>query len=416
MKRSARLALTAAAAANLGVTFLVQAYALHVIGLGESTDAFFAAQAIPVVVTAILASAVNNAVLPVLSGTSAEEAAALTWRLLGIALLGTIAVYLAYLPVRHALTALLFSGLGAEARRLVATLSLLSLAAAAFQIATSLVAAWAASQEQYVRVELVQAVTGLVAAVAIVPAAHRWSVAGVAGIFAVRAFFGFCILLLSMPRVGRNPTPGALRAIGRRIWPLVSAGAIYKTGPLINRSLASQTMPGDLTIVGYAEQLCSAILGIAERVATRPLLAAVSRLRNGSRDVSPYGAYEAHTRQLRRPAIAWVAASSAGGLLLFGATDIAGWLTVDQRRIGLLFLFMMQAVPAGLAGQFAAAYLYGLGRTIDVSRWATLSFAISCIARLGGLVFFGVWGLVAGIVLYQALNWLFLANKARSTR
>jgi peptidoglycan biosynthesis protein MviN/MurJ (putative lipid II flippase) len=233
---------------------------------------------------------------------------------------------------------------------------------------------------------------------------------GAAALLLLRAFLQMLFLLAPLENYRVSALPlAARRALLDGLRPALSAAAIFKMGPLVDRALASHLGPGAISLLNFLQQVYGTLLGVADRIFSPRLIAKVADARSsvmGVRELLQW-----HQR------VVWGLAALAllGGLVLIWILPcIVGFfahhpLSLDMHVLaGFFAIFLV----AGVVGLQSASLLYGSNLSRVVFRVALINFLISILVRLMGMQYAGFYGLVAGIVLYQFLNAVVLSRDA----
>jgi putative peptidoglycan lipid II flippase len=223
-----------------------------------------------------------------------------------------------------------------------------------------------------------------------------------------RAVASFLVVGISFLQAKAAPVQEQTRTLWVRMAQILSGSVVFKLGSVIDRMLGSLAVPGALTALGVGQQIIGSTAGVSERVLARPLLvAAGARARTESRG-QVLAIYHRQLRIVALGAIVGLLVAIPFALIARADSDLSNILRL--RAFGpfdVILLMALTAAPA-VAGQLSSSLMYAIGDTRTISRLALLSFVVSTVVKVVGFLLIGVYAIVAGVFLYQILNWLFL--------
>jgi peptidoglycan biosynthesis protein MviN/MurJ (putative lipid II flippase) len=412
IKDQSKIILMLASVANAAFGISLQFACILVLGAGPVTDAYFLAQTVPLIASGILAAAVTNNLTPMAAGLDGVRRTALVrdlmfkFALLASILFGTLAgTSQWWVPT-------LFFGLAEDFGLLATDLSRAFCAIAVVQVLTAIGAAGHYACRRFVFVELVHAGTTLLALLAAAPVIEASGILGFAWLLLVRATIALMIVNCGFLSSNQEPVHELTAILLKRTRDLMSASVIFKTGPIIDRMLASFTAPGMLTSLGIGQQVVGSSLAITERVMTRPLMVAAGEYLGSVNHKNIIDLYYQQLRILMFVTIIALSIAAPIGIFamqddkIFGLFDLASFGQLD-----VFFLVLLTIIPAA-AGQLSASLMYAIGDVKSINRLAMISFLLSTTLKISGFLLFGAYAIVAGIFLYQTLNWLLLHTAA----
>jgi putative peptidoglycan lipid II flippase len=397
------------AATDLALGFLVQAQVLVSAGVGTLTDAYYAGQAPMLVLFAILQLPLQRAAIDVFGASQ------FTGSFPALRYYGSVMVFCLVAVVMVGLGApfglrLLYPGLSAEAVE-VATSVLRVQGMAVTLLAGNLVlTSLNHIRGRFVRCEIVLVLAGILSAAWVFLSVERLGViAGAYGQLLKAVVSG--VLLLSMLRRDLNwgmPPWGQIWSV---VKPLLSAGALSKLTPLIDRSIASSAASGSLTVLVFVQLMYTAGTSVVERAFVAPRLPDLKRTVN----------QDSSTRTALGLAVV--------GLIFALSLTLAGALLVRLDLVpqkvtpeaGLLFsalIPILVGLPVGtLAAQWLAATLVFGGRAKVTARIMILCFTASIPVKVVGFHFGGIRGLAVAMSCYYlaSAGSLWIVTKQRST-
>lgn len=385
---------------------------LAAVGVGQPSDAYIAAQAVPSVLTAVLAVSLQSVWQPRLAVAGTTAAA---WRsahrtahaqaLMSFGGTGLVLGASAGLWIPA-----LFAGFDAGTQALVARLTVPLLLAAVFNGAGAVLTTAQRGRDRLVSAEWVALIGSLVALAAVWPVARGLGVTAVAWLMLARAVLVWVALQVlvggSLPdwRSGWRDS-----ATWRQLHPLLTSSGVYKTAPLVDRFWSALAPAGSITLLGLAHSGMAALATVFERSLCMPSMPRIAR------SVS-LGELAQARSSYRRSVAAVAAASAAVGLVLilvrpwWGAAlgislGMSAGLADD---LWLLCCLLMGYLFVAAAGTVVVAVFYALGDTVTPARIGLLGFAVGVVAKSVGFLWLGLEGLALATSLYYLANLLVL--------
>ena len=409
MKQAVQLG--ALSAANIGLAFLFQWYALTQLGPGVATDALFAGMTIPQLVLAVISGSLMHVLVPLLAGEGEERLRHDAWAFLTLVggLFGLLAVLLYVLaPWWVPLTV---PGFDAAGQALTVDLTRIQLIGMVFAAINGV--QWAAyhARQQFVWAEFTPILASTVALLLLIWALPRFGVIAAAWISTLR--MGLQTLLLA-PGMGRPVRPdlksAAIRQAWQRIKPLLLGTAYYKTDPLVDRFLLSTASSGSLSLYYLAQQIYGAVSQVLNKAIAAPLVPMLSKLHKaGDKD----GFRRTYHRKLMQ-----VGAVSVAGLIILGLFGqgmldlLVGHGNVSANNVAELWWIMIWLggmFVGGAMGQISSSSFYASGDTTTPTRIGIYSYTFYIPAKFVLFYYFGVSGLALVTSIFFLAN-LFLQN------
>ena len=422
MAAKLNLSLAVLAAAQLVAGLAMQFVVLIVIGAGHATDAFAAAQTVPMFVLAVFAVPLQNVWLPQFSVLAAQPS---EWRRAqGVAqgqlmlLAGGVA---AVLGIGASLWApFVFPGLTNEQTQLTIHLTQILLLAALFNGQVALLTVALRARDRFITPELtlfLVTVAGVATTFFVLP---RWGVLGAAWVSAGRSALVAGILYCFAER----PPISLLAAVRdgelwQRVKPVLLGASFYKCEPLIDRFWASQSSAGGLTVFALAQTGMGAIGQILERSVCMPMAPRLARLAE-AKD-------HAGMRSLYRNCL-WRVTLLMGACLVGLLIVHPIWPEAMHRvfklpqasatQMWLICLALLGFVHVVASGAVPVAAFYALGDTRTPVKLSMIAFVIGIGLKSIGFITLGLPGLALGTSVYYLGNLitvsLFLERRLRA--
>ncbi|MEF3074291.1 lipid II flippase MurJ [Methylobacter sp. Wu1] len=393
-------------ALNLAIAMAIQWLVLVYIGPGADTDAYFSAQMLTLIPLTIFSDILIRVLVPLLIGLAGENLTANVKSLLlqsffAFAVIAAMLSLSAYLWVP-----LLSPGLSKQALdRAIEMAEVMSATLVFGGLTTVLTSAYHAEQ-RFIYPELSQFIAGMVVLAGVFYAMPVYGIVSVAwgavmrwGLWAVMLFKW--VDWRARSRYDRTLT----KMVWQRMRALLYGELINKSGPVVDRYLASFGSAGSISLLTFGNQLYGIFLALTNTVFAMPLLAFAARSMK-SNDTS--GLRQNYRRKLL---LTGTMALAVWGIFVlcgkWALTLLVGYGKFGAGQIDVLWQLMMVMggmLVAGVAGQMAVSCLYALGRTSVVVRLAMVNFFICAGIKVLAFNAIGIVGIAIGIVAYQLLN------------
>lgn len=391
-------------AVQLASALLVQILVLRIVGAGEMTDAFIAAQTIPLIAMSIVGTALQNIWQPRLAVAGAD------WRTeTGLALTMTLAITV---PVSACLLAVapvmmrwLFLGFSADQAALTATLTRINLIAMVFNITALILAASGRARARFLLVELAPASMAVLALLGIAIAVPQTGVKGATWVLAMRAMTSFTLLwiVLGAP-MPRDPRGARLGETARAAFALMGGSSLYKLGPVVDRFWSSQAAAGQMTLYNLAQSGMGAVATLLERAIALPAVPDMARaLEAGG---------VAEVRRIYRRSLVLVWAVTLAGLATGAVIASAGLpiiadllkITEDQSRL-LIHLSLALGGFLGVAagGTVVNSIFYAAGDARTPVLVGMASFAAGVLLKSFAFIASGLVAMALATSVYYVM-------------
>ncbi len=394
---------------NMALGFLAQWYVLTQLGAGMESDAYFTSIIVPQVILLMISGSLTHVLVPLFSGESNEVFVRDAWGfvILIAGVFGTLAIVLHFsAPWWVSATV---PGFDEHKRALTVDLTRIQLLGMVFSAVNGV--QWAAyhAKQRFITAELTPMLAGLLTFLALLWLLPRHGVVAAAWLNVGRAVLQTVLLLPGMGRPNgvdcKSPT---LNEAWKRIKPLLLGSAYYKTDPLVDRFLLSNSTSGNLSIYHLAQQIYSAINQIINKAVTAPLVPLFSSLYKAGR-MSDFRYFYYYKIKL-------VAFIGILGLLIFGFFGEAllalfmgyGHYTIgDVNNLWWVMIWLGGTFLGGALGLISSSAFYAIGDTATPTRIGILSYTLYVPVKVLAFYWHGVMGLAISTSGFLLVNFLF---------
>lgn len=395
-------------AIQLLATFAIQLLIVRMVGIGPETDAYIASQALPVVLFAIISSALQSVWLPKLSVLNNDFT---QWRsqqsvAQSQALLLAGGFFLFIWITRKIWVIFLFPGFTDAQFNLIDRLTGPLLLAAGFNVQTSLLVIALRARNSFVIGEVITMLGTLLSLFLMIFLIPRYGVEGAAWITTLRAVLVFLILywIAALPKISIRFWNGKIET-WKQIRPILFGAAIYKTSPLIDRFWLSQASVGSITVFGLAQTAMGAVTTIMDRIITIPLTPTLARYVSEN---NYEGLKSAYSRGLTRVGFGVLVVF----LLLLASYPIFPDLMKLMLDVSIetanttwvLLFFLLGYLYGAISGSILVAVFYALDDMKTPMYVGVIGFLLGVVLKSLGFLFFGLYGLVVATSLYYLIN------------
>jgi putative peptidoglycan lipid II flippase len=399
-------ALTAVAALNLLCTLAHPWVVLVALGPGRQTDALYASVVVPQLVVMVFAGSLVHVLVPILSGREEEDFLTDVWTFLtGVGVLYAVAGLLLF-AAAPVWIPLAVPGFDADTKALAVHLARVQAAGMTFAALASVLMSIYHARRRFLQYEAASVAAALASLGALAWLLPRFGVEAAAWTLVGRSAV---LVLLLLPAAGAFRRPrwrgGSVGEAWRRLLPLLAGRSYYRTGPLIDRFLASAAPAGGLSMLHLAEQVYAAghfLLGKTVAAPMLPLLAQRAR----------EGAWREFVA-VARSRLAWMLCATAAvlaGIAVLGPGALP--LVFGHGRMGagdldLLYRLLLALGGiwiGGAAGEVLASSFYARGDTATPTVVGAAGFTVGIVLKVLGFWYGGIVGLALGTSAYSLLN------------
>lgn len=416
------LSLGALAGLQLLAGLALQLIVLRIVGAGAMTDAFIAAQTVPMVLGAVFATSLQSVWQPRFAVVAADAtgwqrqqrlAQGQTLWLMG--LMGLLAAWSSPIWLRW-----LFPGLDAVTLGPAVQMTRVMCAGALLNGHALLLMAALRSRERFVLAEVVAAGGALMAVAGALWIVPRAGVIGAAWVGTARAA-AVCAVLFVLAGAPLPALRGALRS--RETWPqlrpLLAGASLYKLSPLVDRYWGSLAPAGGLTLLALAQTGLGMLAQMLDRAICVPVMPRLARLAAAKQST----AMRALVRE-RLATVTWIAAAVLALLVAArplwpGLLDAALRLpAASAATLWWLCVLLLGYLHVVAAGSMLVAAFVALGDSRTPVRIGVVGFALGLVVKSLAFVLAGLEGLALATSLYYVGNllvmWKFLEKRLES--
>lgn len=409
-----RLGLSLATLALLQVvlSLVIQLAVLRIVGVGSLTDAFVAAQAVPLVVFSIISVSLHGIWQPRMSILINEGA---EWRKAqGIAQGQTLLVFgsvgIPLLLLSDLWLPLMFPGFDQVQVALCSKMTLPLIASAGLNCHSAIFITALRARDRFIRGELVALLGNALAIALIFVLVPVKGIHMAAWIIFTRALLVYILLYV----LAERPLVAVRQAWSHReswesLKPLIAGSSLYKTSPLVDRYWSSQASAGGVTLLNLAQSAMGVLATVLERAICVPAAPELARLVQ-RRD------YMGVRRAYRRCVllISLITALLAAGLVAIYSVwqplfDIALNMPAPQAaEIWWICLALLGYLHVAAAGTIVVAAFYAMGDTRTPLTIGVIGFFVGVLLKSVGFLQMGLIGLASASSLYYLCNMMFM--------
>lgn len=417
------LSLGALAVLQLISSLFVQLAVLRIVGAGAQTDAFVAAQAVPLVLFSILSVAFQSVWQPRFSVLADDK---LAWReSLGQAqaqvllTFGAVATLLCLTAPNW--TQLLFPGFNHQTTGLSASMALPLFTAAALNCHSAVLTTALRTCNKFIRAEAISLGGSVFAIGLLLIVVPHGGVQAAAWVTCARAIlvFGFLYVQTNRPPILFNKAWGNSKVWGQ-IRPLIAGATLYKTAPLFDRYWSSQASTGSVTILSLAQTGMGAIGMVLERSICVPVAPQLARLVERKDWLGLRSAYRKCVLQISLAtllvAVVFAALYPVWDYFLEPLLNLPAPLA---REMWVICLWLLGYLHVAASGTIAVAAFYAMGDTRTPVKVGVTGFLFGVVFKALGFLLMGISGLAAATSVYYLCNMVamcFLLEKKINAR
>lgn len=389
------MVLGALALLNMMLTFMFQWYLVLKLGLGPTTDAYFASIVVPQLFIAIIGGPLMNVLVPLLSVNIDSEMYANAWSL--VCLIGAILFVMTFFINIFAQfwVPLLVPGFSNQQKILTVNLTQIQMLSVFVIGANAVQLALLSAKNKFVTIELTQVISGLLALLSIYLFIPYYGVYAVAMVLFIRPLFLFILFMPQMgcPKINFSKDKTVLM-VWARFKPLIVGSLYYKSDLLVDRYLLSNGLGGSLALYNLAQQIYGAAAQLIAKAITTPIVPTFSRLYS-AKNFEDLGNKFSKTFSL----LVLISAVAAFINIFFGHEILDFLMSYgsiskeDVLNLWWVTLWLIGQFVGGTIGQLAASAFYAVGDTKMPAKISIITFTIYLPLKVLAFNFYGIKGL-----------------------
>ncbi|MDO9451539.1 MAG: lipid II flippase MurJ [Stagnimonas sp.] len=397
----------------------LQLLVLRIVGAGPLTDAFVAAQTVPMVMSAMLSMLLLAVWGPKLS-VAADDAA--DWRAthrtaqgqvllcaMPIAVIGWATTTL-WLP-------LLFSDFTPQQQAMVEIMSPPLFASAVLTTHIAMMLTAQRARSHFYLAELLSLICMLLALALLAYWLPKAGIEVTAWVTLLRSFLVASVLY----RLSDSPAPDVITAIRahnawRQLRAMMTGAALQKSNPVVERYWSAQGPSPGVTLLAIAQTTITAVASVLERAVCVPMAPRIARS-IAARDYAEAGVL--YRRGISQILLVVIAVGVVVTLLQPTWNSLFNWLLhmppAHANQVWCFSLLLLGYLLVGAAGPVVVAVFYAFGNTSTPARVSTAGFFVGLALKSIGFLWWGLPGLAAAMSLGHLFNLVTLCVLAELT-
>lgn len=404
---------------QLAAALCIQLLILRTFGAGAVTDAYIAAQTLPLILTSVITVSLQNIWQPRLAvniniprdwriSQSTAHGQALAF-FGGTALVVTLST--------GAWSRLLFPGLELSQLKTLSQLTPPLMLAALFNCHSAISATSMRAKNKFAMPEAVQLTTDIFMLIVLFWAISQRDIRYVAWTLLGRATV--CCLILHC--ISGRPSISIKRGLSdlpslRQLKPLVLGSSLYKLSPMVDRYWGSLATAGSITALSFAQNITGALAKIFERALCQPHSPSLARAYAEKDFLAMRSTY----RRCVTMVTLGVAVFTAGLVLIqpIWSDMVAFAFHLDSDfadQLWWLCILLLGQLHVAASGTIVVACFYAMGDMLTPTRIGSIAFVCGLFIKSFAFLAFGIKGLAVGASVYylgsMTLNCLVLEKR-----
>lgn len=398
-------------ALQLAISMATQLLIVRSIGIGDTTDSYFAAQAIPSVLLSIIVSALQAAWLPRLSIASNSNE---LWRnelstALGQATLAGGFIFIMIVATIHNWISIVYPGFSTSQLESTVYFTYIILAATFFNIQSAILTISLRSKDLFVTAESINLLSSGLSFVAVFITLPIWGLFSAAWIILIRSILTYTFQLKlvnwSLPSLSKGLKSSETWSLIR---PLLWGNSLLKTSPLVDRYWASKAPTGSITIFNLTQTIIFSLAAIAERSFSTTVTTSFSK-HVANKDY--LGLKKSYRRGFLKITMFTLVIGlifiSTKSLFISTSSKALHLQLSDSEKIWDLLSLSLGYLHAVVSGSLLVAVYYALNDTRKPMYIGVFGFLISLVLKLIGFNYWSLNGLAAASSIYLLINIFF---------
>lgn len=393
---------------NLALQFLFQWYIITSLGAGTQTDALFGAMALPQFILVVLSGTLTMVLIPLIAKYTGDEFIKESWNYFqAVALLFTgIAVIL--LLTAHWWISWILPGFKGTDYQLTLNLVRIQLIGMVCSALLSVVWAIHSARGNFFVIEYTSIAVNIFAFLLVTVCIKPWGVYAVAWVNVIKIILQVALLMKIMGTYHRPDfySP-SFKITWKKLRPLISGNAYYKSDALVDRYLTSRGAAGELTLLNLAQQIYIAGNSILVKVLVNTMIPEMSKAISAGNE-------KRYNHLFRKRLVISFACTGISflAMLLLGRW-VLGFIFAFKKftpdhvdQLWWLMVLLAGYLIGGLAGNVTSGTFYAKGDTVTPTRIGGLLFTLYIPVKIFCYFRFGVFGLAISISVYYMVSML----------
>lgn len=400
------LILAALSASNIAIAFILQIITFNIIGPGRETDALFLGLSVPTFILSITVTSLNNVLVPFFSGQDKYTVNKTASMLLSIFVGGSVLVALMLWISIDLWLPLLANGFDKNTYLLCKSLTEIQLIAIPFYILFSIQWSILNGKKKHVSSELSPAIINFITIPILIFLLPIYGVYTLAYAYSIKIILQN-IIIFYFNRDLKITSFNRMQFIElwKKIKPVMLGSIYYKSEPVVDRSLLTNSLSGTLSLFFLAQQIISAFNQIITKSFVTPSVAVMSEAFKNKDHEKLVRVYKNTFKK-----IFFVLSLISIVFLVFGrqATDILLSLRDNDSDSSVLLFTLLYLLSGALignvAGSLASASFYAAGDTKTPSYMSMINYTIYIPLKIVTYIYFDITGLAIITSFYSLFN------------
>lgn len=406
--KSKSLILAILSSSNIAIAFVFQIITFNIIGPGKETDALFLGLSIPTFILSIMVTSLNNVLVPFFSGISKKEIGVYTTILLTIFVGGSIVFSMAlwisigfWLPI-------IANGFDHETYFLCENLTKIQIIAIPFYMLFSVQWSILNGQKKHIESELPAAIINFLTVPVLLYLLPLYGVYTLAFLYSIKMVLQNIFVFFYLKKIPLHKFSfEQISEIWMRLKPVMLGAIYYKSEPIIDRSLLTNSTSGSLSLFFLAQQIISAFNQVITKSLVTPNIALLSHAHK-SKDMLSFKSVYGKT--LTKILIILCIVS----ILFFILGEYASELLLSFRKdsnsinaphiLYTVLFFLFGSLIGNVLGSFVTSSYYAINNTKTPSYISMINYTVYVPLKIVAFYFYDVNGLACVVSLYSLLN------------
>jgi putative peptidoglycan lipid II flippase len=386
----------------------MQVVVLRIVGPGPITDAYVAAQTLPILILAIFGSPMQQLWQTRLAVAASDtnrlriEQSAASGQMLIISVVATVPLAVSaywWMPE-------IFSGLNSSLMPLAVDISHIIFSSTFINLQTLLLVSGMRAKRKFILPEAISSAYGLAALASAFWIVPEYNVTGAAWLLTARSAITYLTMWLidgrSIPNItGSNTSTDHWNAVR----PLLAGSSLYKLSPLLDRYWASMAPSGSLTILTLSQTGIGALAQVIERAVCMPTISKISQLASSRQYIAVWQLIKKTLWKATFITLSfslvliflkpWWSMIAESTLRLSGASADSMWW---------LFLLLIGYLHVSAVGAVPVSAFIALGDSKTPVKISSLAFVIGSVVKSLAFLAGGLPALALGTSIYYVGN------------